>query len=154
MCASKIGMYNIEVIRQAQGKNSTLSHLYINGEFTCYVLEDSVRDVKIKGSTAIPAGRYRLAFNRYGGMNARYKRRFPDLHRGMIELQNVPNFSYIYIHIGNTFADTEGCLLVGKRMKKLDDGDYEIYKSQKAYKELYARLADSMEQGEVYLVIR
>lgn len=142
------------VKRVRQGKNSTLSELFIDGEFNCYVLEDSVRDEKIKGSTAIPAGRYRLEFNRYGAMNGRYKGRFPEFHKGMIELKGIPNFSYVYLHMGNTFADTAGCLLVGDTVRYDDDWDeYEIYQSRKAYIKVYKRLAAMMEKGEVYLVI-
>lgn len=144
----------IHVKRIRQGKNSTLSELYIDGEFICYVLEDSVRDKKIKGSTAIPAGRYRLAFRRYGGMHGRYHRLFPDFHKGMIQLMDVPNFSYIYIHIGNNFSDTSGCLLVGKTMKYFKRQDeYEIRQSRKAYIALYKRLVAMMEKGEVYVLI-
>ncbi|KKX49165.1 DUF5675 family protein, partial [Sphingobacterium sp. IITKGP-BTPF85] len=90
-------MGNVLVQRIRQGKQSTLSHLYIDGEFVCYVLEDAIRDVKIKGETAIPAGRYSLILNTYGAMNARYKRRFPDFHQGMIEIKEIPNYSYVYI---------------------------------------------------------
>lgn len=144
----------IYVKRTKQGKNSTLSELYIDGEFICYVLEDSVRDEKILGSTAIPTGRYKLAFRRYGRMNGHYKRLFPDFHKGMIQLMDVPNFSYIYIHIGNNFSDTSGCLLVGKTMKYDKDWDeYEIRKSRKAYISLYKRLATMMEKEEVFIVI-
>ena len=138
-----------------QGKNSTLSSLFIDDEFVCYVLEDSVRDEKIAGSTAIPAGRNKLAFNRYGAMNGRYKRLFPDFHRGMIELKGIPNFSYVYIHIGNNFGDTAGCLLVGKQQKYFKKEDeYEIRKSRAAYVALYQRLAKAMEEGEVWLTIQ
>ena len=144
----------IHVKRIRQGKNSTLSELYVDDEFICYVLEDSVRDEKISGSTAIPAGRYKLAFRRYGGMNGRYKRLFPDFHKGMIQLMDVPNFSYIYIHMGNNFSDTSGCLLVGKTMKYDKDwNEYEIRKSRKAYIPLYKLLAAMMEKNEVYVVI-
>jgi len=144
----------IHVKRIKQGKNSTLSELYIDGEFDCYVLEDLVRDKKIKGSTAIPAGRYKLEFNRYGGMNGRYKRKFPKFHKGMIELTGIPNFSYVYIHIGNTYADTSGCLLVGNMMRYDKDwSEYEIYQSKKAYVSLYKRLCAMMEKGEVFVVI-
>lgn len=145
----------IQVKQIRQGKNSTLSELYIDDEFICYVLEDSVREVKIKGSTAIPAGRYKLGFNRYGAMNGRYKRLFPDFHKGMIELTGIPNFSYVYIHIGNIYADTSGCLLVGKTMKyRKRDDEYEIYQSKEAYISLYERLVAMMEKGEVFIEVR
>ena len=144
----------IHVKRVRQGKNSTLSELSIGGEFVCYVLEDSVRDKKIKGSTAIPAGRYKLAFNRYGAMNGRYKRWYPKFHKGMIELTGIPNFSYVYIHKGNTHANTAGCLLIGNTMRyDKNFGDYEVHQSEKAYKKVYKRLSAMMEKGEVYLII-
>ena len=144
----------IHVKRRRQGNNSTLSVLYIDGEHVCYVLEDSVRDKKIKGRTAIPAGRYKLAFRPYGGMHGRYHRLFPDFHKGMIQLMDVPNFSYIYIHMGNNFADTAGCLLVGKTKKYFKKShEFEIRKSKKAYIPLYKRLAAMMEKGDVFIKI-
>lgn len=142
----------IKVRRTKKGQNSTLSEIYVDGKFFCYGLEDSVREYKIKGSTAIPAGFYRLGLNKYGGMNARYKRLFPDWHKGMLELMDIPNFSYVYIHIGNNFGDTSGCLLVGKSMAFVD-GDYEVYQSKKAYKALYAKLIEMMLNGEVFVEI-
>ena len=148
-------MVELHVKRVRQGKNSTLSELYIDHALVCYGLEDSVRDKKIKGSTAIPAGRYKLEFNRYGGMNSRYSKLFPGFHRGMIELQNVPNYSYIYIHMGNNFSDTAGCLLVGNKMKYLKKiKEYETRQSRDAYVSLYKRLAAAMEKEEVYVVLQ
>ncbi|GGH06700.1 hypothetical protein FAZ19_03910 [Sphingobacterium alkalisoli] len=143
----------IVVKRIRQGKESTLSECYIDGRFICYGLEDSIREVKIKGSTAIPAGRYRLKLNTYGGMNARYKKRYPTLHRGMIEISDIPNFSYVYIHIGNNIGDTSGCLLVGDHYKKDEDGDYVLEKSAKAYKRVYGLLLDAVAKGEAWIVI-
>ena len=144
----------VYVKRSRQGKNSTLSELYIGGERICYVLEDSVREEKIKGSTAIPAGRYKLAFRRLGGMHSRYQKLFPSFHRGMIQLMDVPNFSYIYIHMGNNFSDTAGCLLVGQKVKYFKkQKEYEIRQSRKAYVALYKRLAAAMEKGEVFIKI-
>ncbi|GGH18266.1 hypothetical protein FAZ19_11795 [Sphingobacterium alkalisoli] len=143
------------VKRIRQGKNSTLSELFIDGKFFCYGLEDSIREVKIKGATAIPAGKYKLELNTYGAMNARYKKRFPDLHRGMIEIKHIPNFSYVYIHIGNNIGDTSGCLLVGDSYKqeKDKDKDYVLTKSAKAYKRLYSLLIGSVAEGEAWIEI-
>ncbi|MFD2904636.1 DUF5675 family protein [Sphingobacterium anhuiense] len=143
---------NLTLIRTQQGKESTLSELYLDGEFVCYGLEDAVRENKIKGSTAIPSGKYRLGLNTYGGMNARYRKRFPELHRGMIEILDIPNFSYVYIHIGNNIGDTSGCVLVGNKMAFVD-GDYEIYQSKKAYVTLYEKLLAMMVKGEVFIEV-
>ncbi|HCX58048.1 MULTISPECIES: DUF5675 family protein [Sphingobacterium] len=138
--------------RVRQGNNSTLSELYINGRFQCYGLEDTVRDVKIKGRTAIPAGTYTLGLNRGGGMNTAYKKRFPDMHQGMIEIRTIPNFSLVYIHIGNTHEDTEGCLLVGTYFHKSND-DWGVYQSADAYKQLYGTIIEQVKIGQVTLKI-
>lgn len=142
----------LTIKRIKQGNNSTLSEIYIDDEFFGYGLEDSVREVKIKGSTAIPAGSYKLELNIYGGMNAKYKRKFPEMHRGMIEIKAIPNFKYVYIHIGNYYSDTDGCLLVGEYFK-LYDGDYAVYDSTKAYARLYEMLVEAVAKGEVVLII-
>ncbi|WP_312330773.1 DUF5675 family protein [Sphingobacterium sp.] len=138
--------------RFRQGNNSTLSELYIDGTFQCYGLEDTVRDVKIKGRTAIPAGTYKLGINRKGGMNTAYKKRFPDMHEGMIEIRAIPNFSLVYIHIGNTHDDTEGCLLVGSYFHKSYD-DWGVYQSAEAYKQLYRTIIEQVKIGQVILKI-
>ena len=51
-----------KIIRVAQGKESTLSQLYINGIFQCYLLEDKIREVKIASQTAIPKGIFIFSF--------------------------------------------------------------------------------------------
>lgn len=145
-------MSRIVVKRIGQGNNSTLSEIYIDDVLLCYGLEDAVRDVKIKSETAIPAGVYRLAFNTFGAMNAQYKRRFPAVHQGMVEICDIPNYSYVYMHIGNNFADTAGCLLVGNRWEWVE-GDYELRQSKKAYLSLYERLVAMMLKEVVYLEI-
>lgn len=142
----------IKLVRARQGKQSTLSYLFVDGEFICYTLEDAIRDVKIKGETAIPAGKYSLFLNTYGAMNARYKRWFPDFHQGMIEIKEIPNYSYVYMHIGNNIGDTSGCILVGTSWE-LTDGDYELRKSRKAYISLYKRLIGKMADEVVCLEV-
>ena len=74
-----------KIVRVAQGKESTLSQLYINGIFQCYLLEDKIREVKIPSQTAIPTGVFTLKLNTYGAKNVDYKRVFTELHEGMIE---------------------------------------------------------------------
>ena len=86
--------------------------MYINGEYFCDTLEDKVRVMnsindKIKGETAIPAGTYKITLE----MSPRFKRKLPLLH-------DVPYFSGILIHRGNTAKDTHGCILVGENKVK------------------------------------
>lgn len=87
--------------------NATLGELYINNKFVCYTLEDRVRSEKIKHETAIPSGTYNLIINQ----SVRFKKKLPLL-------LNVPNFTGIRIHAGNTIEDTSGCILVGLFIKE------------------------------------
>jgi len=100
---------------------STSGKLYVDGVFwlpvpaspdkaAIYTLEDVVREVKgqpveswkIKGQTAIPAGRYRVDYTE----SARFKRK-------TLILLDVPGFTGIRFHGGNKAEDTEGCILCG-----------------------------------------
>lgn len=134
------------IVRVARGRNTTLSHLYIGGLFCCYLLEDSIRPKKVAGQTAIPAGHYRLRLNTWAGMNVRYQGRYPKLHRGMVEIVDIPGFSLIFIHIGNYHTDTAGCPLTGS-YAQLIDGDYRVLHSADAYKRAYAQLLEVIDAG-------
>jgi hypothetical protein len=138
----------IKVLRTKQGMHSTLSEIYLNNQFVCYGLENIPRPVKIRGETAIPAGRYPLGFNREGGMNGRYYDDYPNLHRGMLEICDIPNFSYVYFHKGNSYKQTAGCILVGAQYV-LEDGDYRLLASGVAYKKLYSLVTEQLAQGLV-----
>src|SRR5690606_10986940 len=102
-----------KILRVAEGKQSTLSQLYIDHVFQCYLLEDKNRSIKIPKQTAILTGNYNLMQNTWGGMNAEYRQKLPKLYKGMIEINGLPNFSFLYIHIGNTYKQTAGCPLCG-----------------------------------------
>ena len=128
-----------KIIRVAQGKESTLSQLYINGIFQCYLLEDKIREVKIASQTAIPKGVFSLKLNTYGAKNVDYKKAFGKLHKGMIEITGLPNFNFVYIHTGNTIKDTTGCPLCGFGFSFVD-GNYQVSQSVAAYKMIYPKL--------------
>src|SRR3990167_1478377 len=98
--------------------DATLGSLSINGQFECYTLEDEYREKKIHSETRIPQGTYQIKLQNDGTMTLKYAKKFPDTHKGMLWLQDVPNFSTIYIHIGNTDDDSSGCILVGKNYNK------------------------------------
>ena len=128
-----------KIIRVAQGKNSTLSHLYIDGIFQCFLLEDKIRQVKIMKQTAIPEGIFRLRLNTWGGMNKTYFPKYGPIHKGMIEIADLPTFSAVYIHVGNTIVETAGCPLVGLSYIK-KDGEYQVLQSADAYRQVYRKL--------------
>lgn len=96
------------------GDTFTVGQLYEDtgyGEHPiCYVLEDKYReiegqDVKVwkeQNKTAIPKGVYdvRITFSN------RFQCKLP-------QLMDVPGFTGVRIHTGNSSENTEGCLLVG-----------------------------------------
>ena len=127
--------------------DTTLSRISINEQFFCYGLEDEYRKNKINGETRIPAGLYKVGVRSVGGMHNRYKKRFPDIHQGMLHIQNVPGFEYILIHCGNSEKDTAGCLLVGE--KRAASGSMLLTQSVSAYRRLYIKVIDAAIMGRL-----
>ena len=152
----------LEVLRVSSGTDSTNGLLFllenhcnetdgswVERTFLCYTLEDEYRKEKISGETRIPKGTYNLGFRKVGGYTQRYAKKFPEIHKGMLHVLDVPDFEYILIHCGNTDEHTAGCLLVGdsqenNQIKK----DGFIGKSSQAYKRIYPRIASALERGE------
>lgn len=99
----------IIIKRIFKGPDYTIGRMSIDGKYFCDTLEDTVRKpgVKIPGKTAIPAGKYKIKLTE--------SLRFGKL---MPRLENVPGFTGVLIHSGNTAEDTEGCILVGKNRVK------------------------------------
>lgn len=127
---------------------STVGNLYF-GDSMIHILEDTYRKEKINGETRIPSGTYEIKLRNEGKMNITYKRRFPKYHKGMLWLKNVPNFEYVYIHIGNTPKDTLGCLLTGLDISKTDF----IGNSTQAYCKFYNWIIPILNQEQVFLKI-
>jgi len=138
----------LEVIRYSEGSKSTLGLLMINGKFACYTLEDAFHVVKIPGETRIPNGRYGVELMPFGGHHERYKVKFPEFHIGMLHIVDVPNYTWILIHIGNDDDDTEGCLLVGDSSMTNVTSEGRIESSTIAYKRIYPPIAHALESGE------
>ena len=67
----------------------------------------------------------------------------------MLHIQDVPNFTYILIHTGNTDEHTSGCLIVGETQQDLDIADDGfIGSSAVAYKKMYSKVANQLLQGK------
>jgi len=148
-------MVNLELERFGYGKDSTLGRLFVDGEFECFTLEDERREVKVYGETCIPTGTFEILLRKEGGKHKDYLDLFPELHKGMLWLQDVPDFEWVYIHIGNYESQTLGCPLVGNVPAILPDGEFQVLRSSDAYKALYRKLVGRLEAGErVVLHIR
>lgn len=143
----------LEVIRFNKGKDSTNGLLFDISDgprrFLCYTLEDESREKKVYGETCIPEGEYQINFRTEGGYHAKYSKRFADIHMGMLEVCDVPNFKYILLHCGNTDEDTAGCLLLGDTQENNDiKKNGFIGKSTQAYKRVYPKIAKAIKEGE------
>lgn len=121
------------VNRYILNQNYTLSKFYIDGIHFCESLEDVYRgddlsgNKKVYGKTAIPCGTYKVILS--------YSNRFKIWTP---EILDVPFFSGIRIHSGNTHENTDGCLIVGENKNT----DYFIENSRKTFKSLMLKLKD------------
>ena len=97
----------LELNRIAKKPLYTIGRLFIDEKYFCDTLEDRCRDLdkeeKVMNETAIPEGTYEVVVN----VSVKFKRKLPLL-------LNVPHFTGIRIHRGNTDRDTSGCILVGE----------------------------------------
>lgn len=126
----------IIVNRIFKASTYTIGELSVDGTYICDTLEDRVRPAgeKVYGETAIPYGTYTVTLS--------YSNRFK---KTMPEILNVPNFSGIRIHCGNSSKDTEGCLLVGKWDGKTENW---ISDSKNSYNKLYSLLEEAFNKKE------
>jgi len=116
----------IEVKRFEFKDTHTVGKMYVDGVYECYTLEDAVRNgTKVLGKTAIPIGTYKLIID----ASTRFKQDMPHI-------LNVPDFTGVRIHAGNTSADTDGCILLGSTWAGKDF----IGNSKIAYKKFFDKL--------------
>ena len=151
-------MVSFEVDRFGFGNDSTLSRLWNITDGArialAWSLEDERREEKVFAETCIPVGTYELALRTHGGFHDRYKRRFPDMHIGMIEVTSVLGFSDILWHVGNDDEDTAGCLLLGTTPVIVSEGggDFTVARSVDAYKKVYPTVSGPLSEGETCVV--
>ena len=105
--------------RKWRKETYTIGRLYVNGEFLCNTIEDvdrklnqnmsatEIQKIKVMAETAIPTGTYAMRVT----MSPKFKRE-------LVEIVNVPAFSGIRIHRGNTAEDSAGCVIVGENTSK------------------------------------
>lgn len=121
-------------------RRATIGELSIDGEFECYILEDFDRlkkgGKKVYGTTAIPKGTYKIRLT----YSPRFKKKLPIL-------LNVPGFTGIRIHAGNTAKDTEGCLLPG-----LTKSENFVGQSKRAFGKLYTKLKRAKKENKRIII--
>ena len=136
----------MQLMRLKDDTKSTIGTLYVNGAFECFTLEDTFNFPKVYGKTRIPDGTYEIKLRNEGGLTKKYAEKYP-YHKGMLWLQNVDNFEWVYIHVGNTADHTDGCILVGEGCMSTT-GDQKVTGSVNAYVKLYKKAIGAFERGE------
>ena len=127
----------------------TIGRLYVDGNYFCDTLEDTVRDLnkngkfdngekKVYAKTAIPYGTYEIKWT----YSPRFKKYTP-------QLINVPSFEGIRIHAGNSSTDTEGCLLLGEN-KKVGM----VLNSRATINKFYPLIKEACSNGKVTIEIK
>ena len=134
---------------------------YREQKYFCDTLEphaiDWSREQKVMGKTAIPCGRYEVKL-RYSNT---FKREMPFL-------ENVPHFTGIMLHMGNSPEDTRGCILVGNAARPTNDEMDNVTAStdkatvigwvsdsRKTFKKLYELIEEAVSHNEpVWMVVR
>lgn len=143
---SPLGTGTITVLRYTDDGETTLGLLFVNNKFFAYTLEDTFREVKVPGNTRIPEGLYPLDFNRnLTPMTRAYRENRPwfDYH---LEIKDIPNFSGVYIHVGNTHEDTEGCLLIADGVNA--GIRKSITQSRLAFERFYKQVSELLKANE------
>ena len=149
------GMLLLILKRKWYTKESTVGELFEKGKLLriCYILEDferlatasvspkggstrSKKRRKVHGETAIPKGRYEIRLTH----STKFKKTLPLLY-------NVPGFSGIRIHAGNTAKDTEGCLLPG-----IERSEDFVGHSKRAFKKLCKMLERTKREGKRIII--
>ena len=98
-----------------------------------HLLDAWVRTWKLDGITAIPAGRYLVAWT-YSNTFKKYT----------LQLINVPGYGGIRIHSGNKAGDTRGCIIPGLRR---DPNGTDVLQSKLAVAKLEEYVYPCLEAG-------
>jgi hypothetical protein len=105
----------ILVKRLFKKEQYTIGKMYLNDEYFCDTVEDKDRGltqdmpldkilkIKVMHLTAIPTGTYNVILNVS-----------PSKGRLLPRLVDVPGFTGILVHRGNSASDSSGCIIIGE----------------------------------------
>ena len=111
-------------------------------EPVCFTLENG------ELQKTVPAGTYQLKLKKVKTpLTEKYQNKYPWF-TWHVELQDVPNATGVYIHIGNTEADTDACILLGETcaMNPPTPAGH-IGNSTAAFSKWYTVIRSSLERG-------
>lgn len=121
-------MQKVELFRDIRSNRANLGSLHLDGEELCKTLENP--DLNNHNNiSCIPLGTYKVI--KYSSP------KYPKVW----EILDVPGRTHVLIHVGNTEANTEGCILVGRSYGFLKD-QIAVLGSKLALGDLRAKLDD------------
>lgn len=115
----------IRIEREWFSKRSTMGTLFIDGKKQCVTLEPPVH------GRLIPEGRYEC-----------FVRWSPHFKRNVIGIRDVPGFSDVEMHCGNSPEDTKACTVIGSNA-----GIDFVSNSHAAYTPLFAIVDEATRAG-------
>jgi hypothetical protein len=98
----------LKIVRVTEHDSATFGVMMVGDKPEFVTLEESWRDNE-RMVSCIPQGRYKIKLHRSPKFGLCYK------------VMDVPERSEILIHVGNTNADTTGCILLGQRFGPVGD---------------------------------
>ncbi len=153
----------ILVDRKWKKDTYTIGRMYVNDAFFGNTMEDTdrglkqpmslseIKEIKLAAITAIPTGTYKIRMDIISPKYSLKPWYVSNCHGArMPRLENVPGYSGVLIHPGNTSKDTDGCILVGK-----NDVKGMITKSKDYFLRLYNMMYAAYKKGEdIWITIR
>lgn len=140
----------IKKVSAPNGKGYRAGKLFINEKYFSFTIEDEdrgltqnmpldqIKKIKIDGVTAIPTGKYQVAFT--------YSNRFGRL---MMQVLNVSDYEGVRIHVANSSKDVEGCIGVAYE----DSSDGFAGNSKQAVEDLEKIVREAEKTEKIWLVI-
>lgn len=151
----------ITVDRKWKKSTYTIGNLYVDGKLFCNTMEDKdrgltksmplskIKEVKVADVTAIPTGTYNVRMDTISPKYSLKPWYVKNCHGAKVpRLENVPGYSGVLIHTGNTAKDSSGCILVGK-----NDVAGMVTNSKNIFLELYKKMYDAHIKGEKITII-
>ena len=136
--------------------DTTLGRFYVQGRVICFIVEDQKNAQKVWGEARITGGEIEISYRYAGRFHTSYKKKFADIHKGILCVHNPELkkdwkikvgdtvFQYVLIHLGNTDYDTAGCLLPNTTV---DHTKMRGYNSTGAYRKLYTEIRKYLDKG-------
>jgi hypothetical protein len=142
-----LGSCTLTILRYLDDGETTLGLIFLRNKFFAYTLEDTHNEVKVAKKTRIPAGVFPIDFYRIEtDLTKKYRRIYGDWFDYHLEIKDIPNFQNVYIHVGNTHENTDGCILIADGVSAGTSKSLQY--SRNAYERFYKTISALLKSNE------